>query len=184
MARALDFAARRHAGQRRKGLSAEPYVNHLTEVALLLAEASDGKDPELVMAGLLHDTIEDTDTTRAELVEAFGEEVAGLVFEVTDDTSLPREERKRRQVRTAPSKSLRARMIKLADKIANLHSIAVSPPVGWSGRRKREYVAWAREVAAACGPTNRMLEELFFDAARALDQERPSMARPAPPAQP
>jgi GTP diphosphokinase / guanosine-3',5'-bis(diphosphate) 3'-diphosphatase len=169
MARALDFAARRHAGQRRKGLNAEPYVNHLTEVALLLAEASDGKDPELVMAGLLHDTIEDTATTRAELVEVFGEDVAGLVVEVTDDTSLTREERKRMQVQTAPSKSGRARMIKIADKIANLHSIAVSPPVGWSGRRKREYVAWAREVVAACGPTSQVLETLFERAARALD---------------
>jgi (p)ppGpp synthase/HD superfamily hydrolase len=178
MARALDFAARRHAGQRRKGLNAEPYVNHLTEVALLLAEASEGNDAELVMAGLLHDTIEDTATTRQELVEAFGEGVAGLVAEVTDDTTLPREERKRIQVQSAPFKSARARMIKLADKIANLHSIAVSPPVGWSGRRKREYVAWAREVAAACGPTNPMLEALFEMAAQALEERRAGMSQP------
>jgi (p)ppGpp synthase/HD superfamily hydrolase len=170
IARALDFAARKHAGQRRKGLKAEPYVNHLTEVARLLAEASDGADPGLVMAGLLHDTIEDTETTREELVEAFGEDVAALVAEVTDAPGLPREERKRRQVESAPLKSARARMIKLADKIANLHSIAESPPVGWSGRKKREYVAWAREVAAACGPTNPRLEDLFQAAARALDR--------------
>ena len=169
IARALDFAARKHAGQRRKGLKAEPYINHLTEVARLLAEASDGADPQLVMAGLLHDTIEDTETTRAELAGTFGEDVASLVVEVTDDTSLPRDERKRRQVQTASSKSARARMIKLADKIANLHSISESPPVGWSGRRKKEYIAWAREVAAACGPTNERLEELFEQAARALE---------------
>jgi (p)ppGpp synthase/HD superfamily hydrolase len=167
--RALDFAARKHAHQRRKGLKAEPYINHLTEVALLLAEISAGADPELVMAGLLHDTIEDTETSRDELVTVFGEDVAALVSEVTDDTTLPREERKRRQVETAPGKSVRARMIKLADKIANLHSISESPPVGWSGRRKKEYVAWAREVAAACGRTNERLEELFERAARALE---------------
>ena len=95
--------------------------------------------------------------------------MASLVVEVTDDTSLPRDERKRRQVQTAPSKSARARMIKIADKIANLHSISESPPVGWSGRRKKEYIAWAREVAAACGPTNERLEELFEQAARALE---------------
>jgi (p)ppGpp synthase/HD superfamily hydrolase len=169
IARALDFAARKHAHQRRKGLRAEPYINHLTEVALLLAEACDGADPGLVMAGLLHDTIEDTETTRGELVEAFGEDVASLVAEVTDDPRLLRDERKRRQVETAPTKSVRARMIKLADKIANLHSIVESPPVGWSGRRKREYVAWAREVANACGPTNERLERLFEMAARALE---------------
>jgi len=170
IARALDFAARRHAGQRRKGLKAEPYVNHLTEVALLLAEATDGSDPALVMAGLLHDTIEDTDTTRDELVETFGEEVATLVTEVTDDKSLTREERKRRQVETASHKPTRARMLKIADKIANLRSLADSPPLGWSPRRKREYVAWAREVVAGCGPTNKTLEAQFEQAALTLER--------------
>lgn len=168
VARALDFAARKHSHQRRKGLMAEPYVNHLIEVALLLAEATDGGDPTLVMAGLLHDTLEDTDTTRDELSRAFGEDVTVLVSEVTDDKSLSREERKRLQVETAPHKPARARMLKIADKIANLRSIAESPPVGWSPRRKREYVAWAREVAAACGPTNEMLESLFAEAAARL----------------
>jgi (p)ppGpp synthase/HD superfamily hydrolase len=169
VARALDFAARKHAGQRRKGLQAEPYVNHLAEVALLLAEASRGTDPELVMAGLLHDTVEDTRTTLAEIEAAFGAEVASLVAEVTDDTTLPREERRRRQVESAPTKSVRARMIKLADKTANLHSIAQSPPVGWSPRRKQEYVNWARDVVTACGPTSPWLEEKFKLASLALE---------------
>ena len=105
--RAMDFAARRHSTQRRKGLKAEPYINHLTEVALLLAEATDGADPALVMAGLLHDTLEDTVTTRAELVEAFGDDVASLVAAVTDDKELLRDQRKRRQVESAPGKSPR-----------------------------------------------------------------------------
>jgi hypothetical protein len=91
------------------------------------------------------------------------------VLEVTDDKSLPREERKRLQVETAPHKPARTRMLKIADKIANLRSIAESPPVGWSPRRKREYVAWAREVVAACGPTNEMLETRFAQAALALE---------------
>ncbi len=169
VARALDFAARKHAHQRRKGIQAEPYINHLTEVALLLAEATGGGDAALVMAGLLHDTIEDTETSLAELEAAFGADVASLVAEVTDDTRLPREERRRRQVESAPRKSGRARMIKLADKIANLHSIVESPPVGWSARRKREYVSWAREVKAACGPTNERLETQFEEAAARLE---------------
>ncbi|HTZ52174.1 MAG TPA: HD domain-containing protein [Spirochaetia bacterium] len=168
--RALDFAARKHAHQRRKGIRAEPYINHLTEVALLLAEATGGADAPLVMAGLLHDTIEDTETTMEELQAEFGPDVAGLVAEVTDDKRLPRDERKRLQVQSAPRRSPRARMIKLADKTANLHSIHVSPPVGWSSRRKREYVAWAREVAAACGPTNERLEAAFEAAARELEE--------------
>ncbi|HUJ75916.1 MAG TPA: HD domain-containing protein [bacterium] len=169
--RALDFAARKHAHQRRKGIRAEPYVNHLTEVALLLAEASGGADPALVMAGLLHDTIEDTETTLDELRAEFGDDVAGLVAEVTDDIRLPREERKRLQVQSAPTRSTRARMIKLADKTANLNSVHESPPVGWSTRRKREYVAWARQVVAACGPTNPALEAAFETAAASLEQQ-------------
>jgi (p)ppGpp synthase/HD superfamily hydrolase len=164
----MDFASHRHAGQRRKGFRAEPYDIHLTEVARLLAEATDGADPRLVIAGLLHDTLEDTATTTGELRERFGEDVASLVLEVTDDKKLDRVERKRLQVEQAPSKSLRARMIKIADKTANLRSLHESPPVGWSPRRRADYVAWARDVVAACGPTNEMLERLFAEAAAAL----------------
>ena len=169
LARALDFAARRHAEQRRKGLKAEPYINHLAEVALLLAEASDGGDAALVMAGLLHDTIEDTATTREELVAAFGDDVASLVGEVTDDRSLDQKTRKRLQVENAPHKSQRARMIKIADKIANLRSVAESPPLGWGSGKKQEYIAWSRQVVEACGSTNALLQRLFNEAvARAL----------------
>jgi (p)ppGpp synthase/HD superfamily hydrolase len=164
----MDFAAHRHATQRRKGIKAESYVIHLTEVARLLAEATDGSDHHLVMAGLLHDTVEDTGTTSEELAARFGEDVATLVAEVTDDKSLERHERKRMQVRTAPGRSKRARMIKIADKIANLRSLRESPPMGWSARRKADYAAWAREVVAACGPTDERLEALFEEAVEAL----------------
>jgi guanosine-3',5'-bis(diphosphate) 3'-pyrophosphohydrolase len=164
LTRALDFAARRHSAQRRKGLKAEPYINHLAEVALLLAEATDGEDPTLVMAGLLHDTLEDTETTREELSSAFGDDVTSLVVEVTDDRSLDQRTRKRLQVETASGKTRRARMIKIADKIANLRSVAESPPLGWSSGRKREYIAWSRQVVEACGNTNARLEQLFAEA--------------------
>ena len=98
LARAADYAARQHIAQRRKGERAEPYVNHLTEVAALLAEATDGSDVVLLMGGLLHDTLEDTDATYEDLEQRFGPEVASLVAEVTDDKSLPKEERKRLQI--------------------------------------------------------------------------------------
>jgi guanosine-3',5'-bis(diphosphate) 3'-pyrophosphohydrolase len=110
-ARALDFAARKHVHQRRKGDSAEPYINHLAEVTRLLAAATEGRDPGVVIAGLLHDTLEDTDTTYDELAAEFGPEVAALVAEVTDDKTLGKQERKRRQIATAPKKSARAKMI-------------------------------------------------------------------------
>ncbi len=160
-ARALDFAARKHAHQRRKGESAEPYINHLADVTRLLAAATEGRDTELVIAGLLHDTLEDTDTSYDELAAEFGPEVAALVAEVTDDKSLERQERKQRQVTTAPMKSAQAKMIKLADKTSNLHSILHSPPVGWDDARKREYFEWARRVIEGCRGVNPYLEQEF-----------------------
>lgn len=164
-ARAFDFAARKHVHQRRKGELAEPYVNHLSDVARLLAEATKGEDIAVVIAGLLHDTIEDTDTTFAELAKEFGPEVAELVSEVTDDKALPKAERKRLQVETAALKSPRARMIKLADKTSNLHSMIASPPKDWSLERRREYIDWAGKVVAGCRGVNAYLEQ-EFDLAR------------------
>ncbi len=161
MTRAVDFAARKHVHQRRKGETAEPYINHLADVARLLAAATDGKDTVLVVAGLLHDTLEDTETGYDELVAEFGAEVAALVAEVTDDTSLPKAERKQHQVTHASGKSARAKMLKLADKTSNLHSILSSPPVDWSQERKREYFGWARDVVGGYRGVNEYLEEEF-----------------------
>ncbi len=165
-ARALDFAARKHVHQRRKGELAEPYVNHLSDVARLLAEATNGEDVTVIVAGLLHDTIEDTETSFDDLMKEFGREIADLVAEVTDDMSLPRAERKRLQVEQAPKKSMRARIIKLADKTSNLHSMIASPPKDWSVERRREYIDWADKVAAGCRGVNAYLEQEFDRARR------------------
>ena len=164
VARALAFSARKHSAQRRKGASAEPYINHLAEVAMLLAEATDGDDPAVVAAGLLHDTIEDTRTSPAELEQAFGPQIAALVAEVTDDKRLAKERRKLLQIETAAAKSPRARLIKIADKTSNLRSIAGSPPVGWDVARKREYFGWARAVVDGCRGVSPRLERLFDQA--------------------
>jgi (p)ppGpp synthase/HD superfamily hydrolase len=165
-ARALDFAARKHVHQRRKGELAEPYVNHLSDVARLLAAATNGEDVTVVIAGLLHDTLEDTETSVGELAKEFGQEVAELVAEVTDDKSLPKAERKRLQIETAPHKSERARMIKLADKTSNLHSLISSPPRDWSAERIRDYIDWAGKVVAGCRGINPYLEAEFDRARR------------------
>ena len=144
--RAAHFAAERHAAQRRKSSTAEPYVNHLLEVAEWLARMMDHLDTNLIVAALLHDTIEDVGVTREELAAQFGEDVAALVAEVTDDKSLPKHTRKALQVENAAHKSPRAQALSTADKIANLRSIVNSPPAGWSFDRRVEYVRWAREV--------------------------------------
>jgi len=164
IARAVDFAARKHVGQRRKGEAAEPYFNHLSEVARLLAEATDGNDPDLVIAGLLHDTIEDQGVSREEIAAEFGEQVASIVAEVTDDKSLDKAERKRLQVLKAPYKSPQAKALKIADKTANLRAILESPPAHWDSERKRAYFDWAKAVVDGCRGVNARLEQAFNEA--------------------
>ena len=159
--KAAHFAADRHREQRRKGATAEPYVNHLLEVAELVANALSGPDPNLVMAALLHDTVEDVGVTKEELIQTFSEDVANLVMEVTDDKSLPKKERKRLQVANAPHKSVRAQVIKLADKISNLRAILASPPTDWSVDRQREYFEWAKQVVDALSAPSPSLKAEF-----------------------
>ena len=164
LSKAFHFAARRHEQQRRKGQRAEPYVNHLAEVTCLLAESTAGNDTVLLIAGLLHDTVEDTATNLPELEDLFGPEVAALVAEVTDDKALPKQERKRLQVEKVRKKSERARLLKIADKTSNLRALVSSPPEDWSAERIREYVTWAWQVVDGCRGLNSQLE-LEFDAA-------------------
>lgn len=164
--RALDYAAKKHVAQRRKGDAREPYINHLAEVAHLLAEATGGADGNLVIAGLLHDCIEDQGVTYEELVELFGADVAELVRDVTDDKTLLKSERKRLQVEHTPHKSDRVKMLKIADKTSNLRAMAVSPPSGWDEQRKRDYFAWALAVVAGCRGVNSFLEAKFDEAYR------------------
>lgn len=168
--KAFDFTARKHVGQRRKGADQEPYVNHVAEVARLLAEATNGQDPVLIVAGLLHDTVEDTDTTYEKLKAEFGQEVANLVLEVTDDKSLPKDVRKRLQVETVGKKSDRAKMLKLADMTSNLCAIINNPPTDWSLKRRIGYFEWAAQVAEGCRGVNGALDEAF-DAAHVAGLE-------------
>jgi guanosine-3',5'-bis(diphosphate) 3'-pyrophosphohydrolase len=163
--RAADFAARRHVEQRRKGAAREPYVNHLAEVAGLLAEATDGKDAALIAAGFLHDTLEDTATEYEELAAVFGSDVAALVAEVTDDKSLPKAERKRLQIVNAAKKTERARLLKIADKTSNLRALAVSPPADWELDRASEYIDWAEQVVSHCRGLNAFLDKVYDAAA-------------------
>jgi len=161
--RALDFAAWAHSAQRRKGGAREPYVNHLTEVARLVAQATGGNDDKLIIAALLHDVLEDQSmhVSYEMLVENFGKRVAKIVREVTDDKSLPKDERKRLQVVHAPHLSRRAKILKIADKSANLNSILQTPPHDWSATRKRKYFAWAAEVVGGCRGVNAWIEAVF-----------------------
>ncbi|WP_448034645.1 HD domain-containing protein [Bradyrhizobium liaoningense] len=164
---AAELAAHRHNGMARKGRGNEPYVNHLAEVANLLAIATDGADAELVAAGWLHDAIEDTDTTAEELAQRFSARVASLVAECTDDMSLPKAERRRRQVMDAPRKSAGAKLIKIADKISNTGARIQTDPSAEERDDLADYVEWATQVVAGCRGGNAWLDEKFDDAVKA-----------------
>src|SRR6516165_597237 len=163
--KAADAAARWHVNQRRKGAAQEPYVTHLLEVAMLVAEATAGADPNLIVAALLHDTIEDQGVTREEIAAQFSDDVADLVVEVTDDKKLPKAERKRLQIKHAPKLTPRAKILKLADKISNLRSLATSPPADWPMQRRSDYVIWTTEVVQGLRGTSGLLEQEFDRAA-------------------
>lgn len=166
MARAYHYAAQKHSGQTRKGAGAEPYVNHVIDVANRVAAASLA-DEETVIAALLHDIVEDTDGSRDEIAALFGERVAALVMEVSDDKSLHYTLRKQLQIDKAPSKSDGAKRIKLADKASNLTALSIDPPVTWDHQRRTVYVEWAESVVAGCRGIDSNLETAFDVAARA-----------------
>lgn len=159
--RAASFAATWHRDDRRKDASRTPYINHPLEVARVLAEHAGVRDPAILISALLHDTLEDTPCTLADIETAFGSVVAGYVAEVTDDKTLSQENRKRRQIETGPMKSDGAKLIKLADKICNCRDVAHAAPVDWSADRRLRYLEWASEVAHAVRGVSAPLDRLF-----------------------
>ncbi|MFL5445666.1 MAG: HD domain-containing protein [Myxococcales bacterium] len=161
--RAATFAAEKHKTQKRKNTAQTPYINHPLEVAHLLATGAGVTDVVVLVSAILHDTIEDTRTTREELEHLFGPEVAGVVAEVTDDKLLLKAERKRRQIEHAPSLSLRAKLVKLADKICNVRDVADDPPAGWPLERRQEYFDWAKAVIDGLRGVSPVLEAKFDD---------------------
>lgn len=158
---ALRFAAEKHRAQRRKDSDATPYINHPIAVAELLARVGQVNDPVTLQVAILHDTVEDTDATPDELEKHFGTVVRQVVEEVTDDKSLPKAQRKQLQIEHAPHLSLRAKQVKLADKICNISEVGPLQPVGWPLDRKQEYLDWAEKVVAGLRGCNPPLEALF-----------------------
>lgn len=159
--KALHFSAHKHQHQRRKNQEASPYINHLIAVADNLWKIGGVYDIPALVAGILHDTIEDTDTSPEELEAEFGAQIRSIVEEVTDDKSLPKQVRKQLQIEHAAEASLEARCVKLADKISNLQDLVESPPTNWSLQRRIEYVDWAEAVINKLRGTNARLERRF-----------------------
>jgi len=162
---AAEFAAERHRRQRRKDVHATPYINHPLALARLLANEGGVRDPEILAAALLHDTVEDTNTMIEELRTRFGARVAAIVDEVSDDPMLGYQDRKEHQVRRAPHASGEAKLVRLADKICNLRDMAGNPPRDWTLARRREYFDWADRVVAGLRGVHPGLEAIYDEAA-------------------
>ena len=163
---ALSFSAQKHRRQRRKDPEGSPYINHPIEVARILAEVGQVVDPQILIAAVLHDTLEDTETTPSELEELFGPEVRRLVEEVTDDKTLEKSIRKELQVKKVAGLTPKAKMIRIADKICNVRDVSHSPPTQWDASRRREYFDWTERVVTGCRGVNGALEQLFHEVLR------------------
>ncbi len=161
--KAAEFAAQKHKGQIRKGRDECPYIDHLRSVAQVIAEVGGIEDPEILAAAWLHDTLEDTETTPEELEANFGKRVRQLVEEVTDDKSLPKDERKQMQIQHAPTLSPNAVLIKLGDKISNIIDVTNTPPIHWNLERRKKYLDWAETVIDNCPKVNNALEQHFAE---------------------
>jgi guanosine-3',5'-bis(diphosphate) 3'-pyrophosphohydrolase len=159
--KALRFSAEKHSDQRRKDAKSSPYINHPIQVVETLWMVGGVRDVTLLLASILHDTIEDTGTRPDEIRAEFGEDVLALVLEVTDDKSLPKQVRKQLQVETAPHKTQNAKLLKLADKICNIHDMITSPPSDWSLERKQEYLLWTEKVVAGLRGVSEKMENYY-----------------------
>lgn len=180
--RAAVFAGRRHTTQRRKDRARTRYITHPAEVAGLVAGF--GGSPAQIAAAWLHDTVEDCPpTSLADLAAAFGDEIAGIVGELTDDKSLPKARRKAMQIESAPANSPAAALVKLCDKISNVRSVGATPPVGWPAERRRAYLDWAEAVVAGLPALPEAALDQFRQASRAardrIDARRQTGADPA-----
>lgn len=158
---AIHFSAEKHRHQRRKDPDASPYINHPIQVAELLWRVGQIRDVSVIIAAVLHDTIEDTETSSEEIASQFGEDILSVVLEVTDDKSLPKSERKRLQIEHASMISPKAKLIKLADKTCNVRDVTYSPPRGWNLERRVEYLDWTEKVVNGLRGVNPTLEAYY-----------------------
>lgn len=178
--KALDFSAKKHRDQRRKDKNASPYINHPIEVANILWTIGGVSDMPTLIAAILHDTLEDTDTTTDEIRLSFGDEVLQIVLEVSDDKTLSKPQRKQKQIAHSPHLSGRAKHLKLADKICNVRDVAFSPPEHWPLQRRLDYLQWAEAVINGLRGASAPLEKCFDETLKAAREQLARENTPMP----
>jgi len=173
--KAANFAALKHINQRRKG-NESPYINHPLAVAYNIFNIGKVADADTLIAAILHDTVEDTNTTLEEIEREFCPKVRNIVHECTDDKSLPKVERKKLQIAHSFHLTREAKLVKLADKLNNLTDIATGPvPKGWHKHILQGYYVWAFFVVKGLRGTNAGLEyalDEIFKSQITIDEEK------------
>ena len=166
--KAYAFAARAHTGQFRRGVGKVPYINHPCAVAELVAKA--GGSDAAITAAVLHDVVEDTPVTLAEIEAEFGAQIATYVSALTDTPemeAMPSAQRKALQAEKIAHAPKAAKLVKLADQTNNVHDLC-----GVFGDRplkaRKTYLAGATAIAQACAGLSPFLDEAFAKAAKAL----------------
>ena len=159
---ALIFAADKHKNQRRKDLENTPYINHPIEVANFLIKHGI-TDSNIIICALLHDTIEDTNTSFEEIKELFGEEIALTVRDCTDNKKLDKITRKKEQIEHAKYIRNNAKLVKLADKYSNISMLAINPPSKWSPEEIIGYTHWGYAVCKNLFGINEKIDKTVSD---------------------
>lgn len=159
---AIEYSAAKHAGQYRKDKNKTPYIIHPLGVSFSLFKEGDIRDPDTLIAALLHDTLEDTDATFEEISRLFGKKVAATVAELTNDPNLSSEENKQRQVDHAPHLSQSAKLVKLSDRLYNVRDLNVPPPT-WDQDKVLGYLNWGKKLLLALKGTNEKMEEALAE---------------------
>lgn len=162
LSKAIVFASHKHCNQRRKDSKNSPYINHPLSVMNRLIQAN-VFNRDTLTAAVLHDTIEDTNTTNDEIVQMFGQNVANIVLECSDDKSLPKEVRKQKQIEHAEHVSTEAKLVKLVDKLDNLEDLLNNPPTGWSDKEINGYAYWCYAVHQKIKGINEILDDQFCE---------------------
>jgi (p)ppGpp synthase/HD superfamily hydrolase len=157
----ISFAADKHKLQRRKGTLKIPYINHPVKVCRFISACGE-VNMDLLVAAVLHDVVEDTDTSEKEISDKYGNKVASIVMEVTDNMALPKKKRKELQITKASQLSREAKIIKIADKASNIEDILIYPLL-WTKSRKLEYIEWSYMVFQGCKGQNNLLDEKFLE---------------------
>ncbi|MFZ9848658.1 MAG: HD domain-containing protein [Flavobacteriales bacterium] len=164
--KALNYSAEQHKAQRRKGMESVPYINHPIKVTNIITQFIPDASDDLICAAILHDVVEDTDATIDDIKNKFGDAIASIVQEVTDDKSISKAESRRKQIENAPKLSYNAKIIRVCDKISNVRDICGENIPDWDYKTKIEYLNWAEQVVYALDKFHEELQFAFKDEVR------------------